>query len=191
MLHAFVSLEELCGWTVHEQFMASMSWYMNVAFSLLHLVVSAVALVFAPNWWTCWARVCGGLLCSVMPYRNEQRKPETGFHPFTKKWSVSLLPDRYVQYNLSLRFHKIPVLSEQRGLAEVLFYDLVQNREKILYLSSGMKVAADTVIIKKAVTARLALRAWHFALWRKAISITCIFNIAVLAGLFGGWFDFG
>lgn len=51
------------------------------------------------------------------------------------------------------------MLSQQRQPADVLIYDLVQNRKKTLYLSSGMKVDADTVIIKEAVTTQLASRA--------------------------------
>lgn len=130
MLHTFVSLEDLCWWTVHEQFMASMLQYMNAVFSLLLLSVPAVALILAPSWWACCTKICGGLLCFAMLYRNEQKKPAMGFHPFTQKWSVSPLPDCYIQYNLSLQFHKIPMLSWQRELTEVLFYYLVQNWKK-------------------------------------------------------------
>lgn len=108
MLQTFISLDELWWWTVNEQLMASVLWHTNAVFSLC---VSAVALMFAPSWWDCWAKVCGDLSCFAMPYRNEQKKPAMGFHPFTKKRSVNLLPDHYIQYGRSLQFHKIPMLS--------------------------------------------------------------------------------
>lgn len=94
-----------------EQLMNS-SWHMCHDIRMqLFLSVSAVALMFAPSWWDCWAKVCGDLSCFAMPYRNEQKKPAMGLHPFTKKRSVNLLPDRYIQYSRSLQFHKIPMVS--------------------------------------------------------------------------------
>lgn len=55
MPHTFVSLGELCWWKFCEQFMTSVPWQNNAIFSLLLISVSAVALIFTPSWWACWA----------------------------------------------------------------------------------------------------------------------------------------